>query len=717
LTNIVNLDKSFGKSVLLKVNENFGGVQSHTASSLFSNLIARCRDRYEKNSVFSTGAKNDVRSEKDIVEQANNAIKEMKDLESNFVSTLTKSLREKVENCSDEGFDNNQLNYKDSSDFCLSSAKKAATMVNSCNTKIETKIKEYQTKIVQNQQAFNTKVLAHVVKQEADLKAIQQNVLFDLDYFNKYFPDVRFPSTKDVFIQRPEMKNDEYGVRLMGADLNFIDELPKNLEKMKKMITEARKQITRNLTNYISEQEAEMDKSSTKWQAFKMACSQAIAAFNQLQQENALKAEAQAKEMSEDSNSTASYCKRFKGLSSAHPGPGCERKVEGLVEDYGEIERYITDGDNVTFILNQYEQFCFKLQAEADDTDDKKSLTLSTLCTENGNWGTVKAELASQIPSYARGDKKDKDDEDDEDDGDFLGKSKKDKDKDTYDGPASPKAANYDKILKYAKDIPEYSIESAVKGITDIKSALETDLKKETETLSAAASADIDKKISTLEKEYVEECAKITTLQPTFSCDPNEETRLQSLEEKLEDDSLDVNQKTSITSAIATLGKITILKTEAKNGPELNTKASKLKQKIDYLDSQIAKIKKTTEDDNICSRLERNVIVAVIETCNGKDDDDKASVKGCVDKTLKDKDFDKMDYLSSSYNNLSNQIQRFNAVKDPEKDQADWQGLGEAAQTSCINGFTQNRAAKGYGQNMNQDGSMGTNIFNGVRGY
>jgi len=403
---IKRLDQDYGVGeIYIQVQGSAGRSGSVTPYELYRQQIALCEAKLDQDNTFSTesGSRADV-SINDKIEQAERALKKALNLEKSFISDLKQSIYDRVVNC--EGIEPSQescsygegsfsaLNPQDSN-FCVAAGSTCATQVNGCFSEVATVVTNKETEMKTLAATHNEQVSATVARNEFFLNQIKQQVFADAQLIRRFIPGAHYDVPKDLFVKMPEeILDPSLGVAI--ADPNqMINELPKKLEDLQRMLEGQMKAVDREMTQYIAQQRSGMSKDSKKWSELKNQCIAAINGYNQaVAQANEAQNEAFGKSME--------FCQKFRNAAT-NPGAGCGM-AEELYSDVSTIGAGIQNRAAIGASVSEFQAYCNSVNNEGEEDSGPATSTeqafslLNDLC-QSGDSSSVLSLLTERAES------------------------------------------------------------------------------------------------------------------------------------------------------------------------------------------------------------------------------------------------------------------------------------------------------------------------------
>jgi hypothetical protein len=257
-----------------------------------------------------------------------------------------------------------------------------------------------QLKVLADQ--YNKKIEDLVAGQEDYLKNFMDKVNNDVSALKQFFPGATFIAPADLVVPMPSPIDTNYGIQLRGGgNLNFLSNLPNQLEKIKKALDDQGKLAQKEGSDYMNEQESKIKDAKSQWQQIAQQCDSAMGDFIQNYAHNMKKAGEEKQKTSAD---VGQFCSKYQRLANTNPVAGCsgDHSPSKLYDDAFKIAAHLNP--SVLSHLGQYEKLCAQAQnAPKPGTEKDRRPLLIRLCEMFDNdWKKSqdfkKNELLNKIP-------------------------------------------------------------------------------------------------------------------------------------------------------------------------------------------------------------------------------------------------------------------------------------------------------------------------------
>ncbi|MBG07777.1 MAG: hypothetical protein CME68_03405 [Halobacteriovoraceae bacterium] len=407
LERVKALEKTFGTVIQVIFKDAQGRRTSDSPYNLFKKSVENCNTFFKSDQSLSTQNKR-MNSRKYRLEKAERYLNELKDLESNFITDISKEINDRVIECSGIDLDQSQCGekmYPGGASFCLKHATSCALKTQTCYLETKNMITNTNKSLVNEADAYNNEIETATKQQQSFLNKInlflKNSIAIPLKTF---FPTTDFSLPEGLSLTMPELEASNYNVLLRGGGkLDFLEkDLPRKLTLLKLAIIKQAKQADKIAENYIKKFQENLIKAQESWDDVKNQCMEAISAFQKNQSEIKSKlSEKEAekeKELREESNKVERVCRKFDKLR-INPLGGCDGdfSAASLYKEATEISFFINDDVKILKDISGFENLCHLNQNESEqDTEKRKDDTpdLIKLCSAKGNdWNKVKKSL------------------------------------------------------------------------------------------------------------------------------------------------------------------------------------------------------------------------------------------------------------------------------------------------------------------------------------
>ncbi|GEM_PF-2204014 len=395
MAQIQELDNRYSSSnISIQYKNSSAQTITTTPYGLFRETVTQCEQKYTQDDTFSTGQAGQV-SQQTQVARAKTYLNELKELESTFAATIGNQIYDSVINCSGRSETTNTCSeegiFDQGSDaFCVKHASTCSGRVQSCFSEANTLVENKKAQIKAYQATYNKNVTALVARQEAYLAQVKAQVLADADYLKQYFPGANFSYPEGLFIEMPGNEESEFGVDLLGGgSLNFLDNLPDQIAKLKETLQKQSGEITNVVNDYIATQKDAIQTQKSKWENLATNCSNAESGYREfVNAQNMQMQQTQQELMSE----VGQFCQKYEQLGNLNPAAGCDESdysAQALYETVGGVANYISN--EAEYGVTEYRKLCARANnerekgTEDDDDTPKNPSTLARVCDENDN--------------------------------------------------------------------------------------------------------------------------------------------------------------------------------------------------------------------------------------------------------------------------------------------------------------------------------------------
>ncbi len=407
LERVKALEKTFGTVIQVIFKDAQGRRTSDSPYNLFKKSVENCNTFFKSDQSLSTQNKR-MNSRKYRLEKAERYLNELKDLESNFITDISKEINDRVIECSGIDLDQSQCGekmYPGGASFCLKHATSCALKTQTCYLETKNMITNTNKSLVNEADAYNNEIETATKQQQSFLNKInlflKNSIAIPLKTF---FPTTDFSLPEGLSLTMPELEASNYNVLLRGGGkLDFLEkDLPRKLTLLKLAIIKQAKQADKIAENYIKKFQENLIKAQESWDDVKNQCMEAISAFqknqSEIQSKLSEKEAEKEKELREESNKVERVCRKFDKLR-INPLGGCDGdfSAASLYKEATEISFFINDDVKILKDISGFENLCHLNQNESEqDTEKRKDDTpdLIKLCSAKGNdWNKVKKSL------------------------------------------------------------------------------------------------------------------------------------------------------------------------------------------------------------------------------------------------------------------------------------------------------------------------------------
>ncbi|WP_372655013.1 hypothetical protein [Halobacteriovorax sp.] len=649
-----------------------------TPYGLFRETVAQCEQKYTQDDTYSTEQSGQV-SKQTQVSRAKTYLNELKELESTFAATIGNQIYDSVINCSGRSENTNTCSAdgifdQGSEAFCVKHASTCSGRVQSCYSEANTLVENKKAKIKAYQATYNKNVTALVARQEAYLAQVKAQVLADADYLKQYFPGANFNYPEELFIQMPENEESEFGVDLLGGgSLNFLENLPDQIAKLKETLQEQSGEITNVVSDYIATQKDAIQTQKAKWENLATNCSTAETSYREfVNSQNMQMQQSQQELMGEVGN----FCQKYEQLGNLNPAAGCDDSdysAQALYETVGGVANYISN--ETEYGVTEYRKLCARANnerergTEDDDDTPKNPSSLAEVCNDNGDdIDGVIEDLTKQAMTSLPTD---------------LEKYKKKIEKfitsgDDDDLPKTVKTSDYFK--KVIKPISS----TASKKDFDNKSFYETEIDN---ILNGTAKYSDSEVASFASKLKDADCSKLNEAEAK-ACETSKGSLKSNPRQALKDLASDLGSSSLTSLGLSGIEKDDFKRTGAAKGV-LADNSSKALNKL------------KESKNNFCIAHENDAILAAVEDCK---DSKKSS---CFN--------EKLEYHRKSMQESTKSADRAIASITDNSLSAEWKKIGEVtANSQCQAADSSQRTAEGLYQQMLQIGGAD---YSGQQGF
>jgi hypothetical protein len=371
---------------------------------LFQKTAALCEQKYLQADSTNPNT-GQAASQANKVKTAKKALQDLKKLESTFLSEMKSDIEDRVLECKGVPLKSNSCNATaftpGNDNFCIKNADSCTTQINQCYNQANNLVEDRKTRLKGQAGIYNQNIEHLVVQQKAFLEQLKQKVIADGKYLQQYFPGANYKIPEDLRIDVPELQDTEFGIQLFGGGtLKFLDNLPKEIDKLKESLASQGRAIDREVKKYMDDQKAAMVENKKKWEKLANNCASLEADYREkTKQYNQEQAQQYNAGLAEAKN----FCRRFDKLAGSNPAAGCgegDFSPEALYEDSSKVVSFLSS--EVEASLNAYSNICNKSQNErnagTEEEDETPISDLSAACQENGNdWETVKSNMIESI--------------------------------------------------------------------------------------------------------------------------------------------------------------------------------------------------------------------------------------------------------------------------------------------------------------------------------
>ena len=404
LERVKALEKTFGTVIQVIYKDSQGRRTSESPYNLFKKSVDNCNEFFKSDQSLSSQNKR-MNSRKYRLEKAERYLNELKDIEANFITDISKEINDRVIECSGIDLDQSQCGekmYPGGASFCLKHATTCALKTQTCYVETKKMITNTNKRLVNEADNYNKEISAATQQQQTFLNKVnlflKNSIAIPLKNF---FPTTDFSLPEGLSLTLPELEASKYNVLLRGGGkLDFLEkDLPRKLTLLKLGIVKQAKQADQIAENYIKKFQDNLIKAQESWDDVKNQCMEAVAAFQKAQTEIKSKlSEKEAekeKELREESNKVERVCRKFDKLR-INPLGGCDGdfSAASLYKEANEISFFINDDVKVLKDISDFENLCHLNQNESEqDTEKKQDDTpdLIKLCSSKGNdWNKVK---------------------------------------------------------------------------------------------------------------------------------------------------------------------------------------------------------------------------------------------------------------------------------------------------------------------------------------
>ncbi len=412
LARIRELEKTSGGQVIFTPDRNSGPFEQgrdYTVSDALNRVANNCKAQYNKDYASSRINTNGL-SQKELVDNSVKKLRELKNLEKNFLSDLTADITEGILTCSTSSAAqlqgsscNADTLSPTSASFCLENAKSCANDVSSCYKKVNEMIKSREANINRLGATFNQNmsvlenqaksILANLEQRVRSFVALRDNIFLGLEKGSTPGSNKDNARSIDNILASlsPNFGNPEktkYGIKLLGGgSLDLLDpdsQDPNSVFQSLSALQEYRKNETQKIQNivgnYMREQQSAFQKYAALFEKQGKRClriaNESQNAFAQMQQD------AYEKQQAAFGESNA-VCNIYKTLPKADLVNICDNYIESLVDSSNKAT-LATSGPNALTVdtrenIVKLQNLCSirdSLEKAEDDQDDVNAFEL-----------------------------------------------------------------------------------------------------------------------------------------------------------------------------------------------------------------------------------------------------------------------------------------------------------------------------------------------------